>query len=60
MKKLKTIALVVYVLIGVITFGRAWNGIAADLDLTPDAAVVFAPVCAALWPLYWSQVLWSK
>lgn len=56
-----------YVAAAVVTFSHAWN---RDYSNTltaqrgtadhASAALLSAPVCAALWPLYWSTVAWRK
>lgn len=51
----------IYVLVAVVTFGHAWH---RDYSQTTDGqvggAMMAAPVCAALWPLYWSEVFWKN
>lgn len=49
-----------YIIGAVITFGHAWN---RDYSKTADkeaTAFIVAPLASALWPLYWSTVLWRN
>lgn len=54
---------VAYLIVGVVTFGRAYNN--APAAKTPyvsqqEISAANAGMAALMWPLYWSTVLWEK
>lgn len=56
---MKKLLLALYIAGAIATFGHAWN---RDYSNTLDGqatALVAAPVCASLWPLYWSAWFWK-
>ena len=57
--KTKRTLLVLYIAIGIITFGHVWHREWLN-DLPVEARVMFVPVTAVLWPLYLSEVIWGK
>ncbi len=60
---MKKILCALYAAGAVVTFGHAWHHVSQLEDnkqLEVGATMIAAPVCAALWPLYWSEVFWRN
>lgn len=53
-----------YVWIGIVTFGHAWNAVKPlhtdDESLQAMHALGGAAACAFVWPLYWSVQGWAR
>lgn len=62
-KHLPTILLAAYVIVAVITFGRAWVNAPEPRSqyISKQEASAYTAFGAAMaWPLYWSIVAWEK
>jgi hypothetical protein len=55
--KIITFCLVIYMLIGVVTFGHCWNKNEFRYN---DQQVLASGASAVLWPIYISVKLWEK
>lgn len=54
------ILLSIYAIIGVITFGHVWNRPWNDRQIEGGGQCLASMVSSAVWPLYWSVVVWEK
>ena len=51
--------IILYAIGAIITFGHAWNRDYSDTFDKQATAIMAAPACAAVWPLYWSAFFWK-
>ena len=54
-----TFALIIYIIIGIITFGHGMNRL--DKQGKDEIQIVVGGILvSAFWPLYWSYILWEE